>query len=384
MAEEEEERDTRVHYLTEDQCGGCFFNCMWWWRCLTSTFCCWPIARALCCSCFYPKSNRRRRQQQQTSSGYPLYYSMVRLSPTWAVVRLVFFYNYNPSNDCSAFIGTHEGDIEHFSIFGKVDSEDDASCNFEPTHVFISAHDGGEVLRWSAAGGRPLKVYVARGSHAAYSSPGKCGPLGFHMSEYYVAGCDWTCRTDDPLTTEVDFELLPLRYPAALNDPPIHTRPPTTSGTTVCDCSVIADACNWPEKLRSAFTNSAGTSQLQAKSWFDSAIESESLEPIAGVADWPINAHTFAKAEWTSSERALIHAKRALAGLELYFDRVENFMPARMEDFANRAVHRAYRPHCWHACPLFFCFDCQIWPCFYCRGGQCCPYDACADTVRRD
>lgn len=86
-----------------------------------------------------------------------------------------FFYIYNDFNLIGSFFkaGLHEGDWEMIQLrLG----EDEA-----PDYAVYAQHKGGEVRRWDQVDvvpgtERPF-VYVARGSHASYFSPGK-HPLG--------------------------------------------------------------------------------------------------------------------------------------------------------------------------------------------------------------
>jgi Vacuolar protein sorting-associated protein 62 len=86
-----------------------------------------------------------------------------------------FFYFFNDFNLIGGFFkaGLHEGDWEMIQLrLG----EDDA-----PDYAVYAQHKGGEVRRWDQVDvvpgtERPF-VYVARGSHASYFSPGK-HPLG--------------------------------------------------------------------------------------------------------------------------------------------------------------------------------------------------------------
>jgi Vacuolar protein sorting-associated protein 62 len=92
-----------------------------------------------------------------------------------------FFYFYNDFNLIGSFFkaGLHEGDWEMIQLrLG----EDEA-----PDHAVYAQHKGGEVRRWDQVDvvpgtERPF-VYVARGSHASYFSPGK-HPLGPFWADF--------------------------------------------------------------------------------------------------------------------------------------------------------------------------------------------------------
>lgn len=91
--------------------------------------------------------------------------AFVQNSVQYIDILYVFFYIYNGPIGCLN-IGEHNGDFEHIRV------------RIYPTHtdVFISQHSGGEWVNWNNLtqnkDGRKI-IYVARNSHAMYTSPGR-------------------------------------------------------------------------------------------------------------------------------------------------------------------------------------------------------------------
>jgi len=94
-----------------------------------------------------------------------------------------FFYVYNDFNLAGGLFkaGLHEGDWEMIQL--RLDADD------VPDYAVYAQHKGGDVRRWHQVDvvpgtERPF-VYVARGSHASYFSPGKhqLGPLWWDYAD---------------------------------------------------------------------------------------------------------------------------------------------------------------------------------------------------------
>jgi hypothetical protein len=81
---------------------------------------------------------------------------------------------------------SHEGDWEHVSVL--LDRE------LNPVAVYFAQHDGGEAIPWNENGdlervGNHVVVYVARGTHASYPSPGSDQIMG--CTDLHDGGGSW-------------------------------------------------------------------------------------------------------------------------------------------------------------------------------------------------
>jgi hypothetical protein len=102
----------------------------------------------------------------------PTYAFWIESQDVWrghADIVYFFFYPYNRGKDMVQSVwGNHVGDWEHVTV--RIDS-----TTFEPLELALSAHAGGETIKWDdiekTADGHPI-AYAAWGSHANYSTPG--------------------------------------------------------------------------------------------------------------------------------------------------------------------------------------------------------------------
>jgi Tol biopolymer transport system component len=112
--------------------------------------------------------------QKIRTQDHSVAYARAVQGPDWLVIQYWLFYFYND------WCNKHEGDWELVEVvFENVSTAEQVlASRIEPAFVAYSHHRGGERVPWSRAiwvkGGsakRPL-VFVARGSHANYPSPG--------------------------------------------------------------------------------------------------------------------------------------------------------------------------------------------------------------------
>ena len=127
----------------------------------------------------------------------PTYYGRQTRRDGYIVLQYWFFYAYNPWGAYDNGFNVHEGDWESISLF--LDPNGPA-----PLYAVYSQHhrdgvkNGDEIRReWNDVelgdNGHPV-VYVARGSHANYFTP------GIHVAEEFLDGkaLDYTYRKDEP------------------------------------------------------------------------------------------------------------------------------------------------------------------------------------------
>lgn len=93
------------------------------------------------------------------------------------VIQYWLFYSFNKAG---YGLGDHEADWEYVRV------------NHDARTMAMSQHDGDDVVQWESV---PPKIYVALGSHAMYSSPGRKWRYCGFGNDVRGNGIEWTPTT---------------------------------------------------------------------------------------------------------------------------------------------------------------------------------------------
>ena len=145
------------------------------------------------------------------TSPTPINYQVDQGPPFKVTYHVFYAYNDGPLSQ------NHEGDWERVTIEFKQSRAAGGAVGYEPDRVILSAHRGSSSVAWQDAekdaNGR-LLVYVAKGSHANYLSPGNeptvydAQPLSYPYQKFVspqdAAGQAVESLTDDETARDVN------------------------------------------------------------------------------------------------------------------------------------------------------------------------------------
>lgn len=136
-------------------------------------------------------------------SDYVPVYGKIDYYPSFIELKYIILFPYSgPIGCCACFgAGQHHGDIEHVTIRLDIVTR-------EITEVYFSAHSGGQwinVKDLEYKSDKQIVVYIARNSHAMYSTPGIKPRLFLCGNDYAETGLKWNPRQVIEINEETDW-----------------------------------------------------------------------------------------------------------------------------------------------------------------------------------